>query len=326
MPIPAADLPTLASARTFVELREKNLALNLFDGSHGADWVAGRVNSVKIAKPNFNVVPATQRARGGNWAAAAKPDQASVVLARADGYSSSMEIDWEDAMEVPWPVVERYRSRVSYSIRHEIDTKVFDFAIGAASTTNQFGAAGTDYIDVATGNKEVNPGTEDGLVVRAIEDWSGKAYRLNAIDGDAIAGTTSTPFMIIHPELVKVLRRELRKMNLSLDALTEELLRSNVGIAEGNGQLFVGSLFGVRIFSWNHLVVPAADQPWIIYAAIPQAVAANVRTPLTQIWTPETNQVSDNPSHLIRQAGDAAWVEVEDSFHEKYEIVSDTSA
>ena len=336
MALSSEDYRKLYSAETVVEVREKSLMYNLFSGVYGrqrSEWEGG-ANSVFIPIPQFEADTSTDpdegvvvrdRSRGGDWPTASVPDAGRVTLTRSNGKGGAVEILMEDAGEVAWDIVGRYRSSVEYQVRHSLDTGAYDAIAALPSTTVTVGTGGSHFIARIAPYKSTIPEGDQSPIVQAIEDFSLRAYRANLVDGQIIAGSTGTPFMIFPPELALVLRRDLRALGLSLDALTAETLTQNVGIADPQTTQFIGSLMGVRLFSWNHLAVPSAGNMWPLYAAVPAAAALavggeeGVRV-ATQFLPPGENQVSTKPAYLFRQVVDSAYAEVVDNFHFKYRI------
>ena len=239
MAVVAADLLTVMSDQTTVEVREKNLLGNLYSqyGAQTTQWANG-ANKVDIPIPDFatDFDEADQRARGGNWPNAAQATASHVELTRSDGYAKGFNIDMEDAGEINWDVVGRYRSRASWAIRHTLDTKAYDALVALPSTTITGGTAGSTFISNTAPYQSTIATNAQSAIIDAIERLSLAAYRLDVVDGEQVAGSAGSPFIIIQPELATVLRRDLRNLGLSLDPLTEETLRGNVGIAEGDGR------------------------------------------------------------------------------------------
>ena len=310
------------SANTVIELREKSLALALFDSSWESEYMNG-AESVTITKPVWapsgsDGVQVNARNRGANWGGRRGHAQDVVKLARIGGYDVSNVILWEDAVELPWPVVERTRSRQVYEAAHYVDTAVFDNALAGASQTISIGAADTYRVQKTFPYAADIPAGSDHPVYAAIQSFSLAMYRANAISGEGSpTGAAGTPFMILQPELIASLRSWLLNKGLSFDALTAEILRENPGMAEALG--YVGNLSGVRLYAWNHLAIATGVNWPNGYAGITQAYAVGQREPLVQYFTPQENQTSE-PGHLLRQLGEFAGVEVEDAWHRKIQI------
>ncbi|WP_419923572.1 hypothetical protein, partial [Candidatus Poriferisocius sp.] len=85
---------------------------------------------------------------------------------------------------------------------------------------------------------------------------------------------------------------------------------------------YKGRLFDIDIFSWNGIPIPTTagantfalrGRNWPVLCGVSAGAAAAIRAPLVQYWTPETNQISDNPEHLLRQVGDYGYLTLEPS-------------
>ena len=227
-------------------------------------------------------------------------------------------------VEIPWALVERTRNRQAYQLRYDIDKSIYDSVSGLPSQTISAGTAGSTYVPVTAPYTATIASGVDHPLMSAIDEFAIAMYRANAIDGEGTpTGSVGRPFMIVHPELIASLRKWLRNLGLSFDPLTQEILSQNPGVA---GRGYVGTLSGINIYGWNHLAIPTADSPWPCYAGVAEAAAVAVRPPLIQFFSPQENQVSDNPSWLLRQVADYAYVELVDGLHRKIEIVSDTTA
>ena len=322
MALASEDRRKIWSARTVVELREKSLIYNLLDHSWERDWVNGAA-SVAIPIPNLSGgttgegVATEDRARGGNWAAARRPDQAVVMLTRKGSKAASNKIDWEDAIELPWPVVDRYRSSQSYFIAHDIDTAIYDAIVALPSGTITAGAGDTHRVQKTFPYAADIPAGRDHPLYDAINMLALNMVRLNAIDGEGSpTGSVSGAFLVAQPEMVMSFRSWMLRQKLSFDPLTREILRENPGLA---GQGYIGNVSGIKLYQWNHLTVPSGVN-WSCYGGVSEAVAVGIRPPLSQYWDPENNQSEDNPSHLIRQTSEFAWVETLDQLHFKINV------
>ena len=328
MAITESERMQVYSADTTTELREKSLMYNLLDRRWEAGYVAGGA-VVHIPKPLWThatdgVSPST-RTQGGDWATARGTSQDTADLKRAGGYTASNEILWEDAMELSWGVVTRTVNRMTWALRHSLDTEIYDkvaaMPTGTGSTLTG-GDAGATYVSSAKPYKATIAAGDDHPLMQAIDMLAIEMYAQNAIDKDpSPADVSGTPFLIAPPQLIVSLRQWMRSLGLHFDPLTQEILSQNPGMAIAQG--YIGNLSGVRLFSWNHVAVPASGVNWSMYGGMMNAAAVGVRPPLMQYFSPETNQTSTMPAHLIRQAGDYAVVELVGALHKKIVIHSD---
>lgn len=318
MAIVAADLEKRYSRRTTIELRRKTIMLTLCSSAFTEGWVGG-ANTVYIPKPDWAAndaptpdegVVASARNRGGSWAAFRAVDQDLLSFTRSGGFASSMEIPWEDAMELPWPVVERTRSRMTYELRRQIETAIFGritAAIAAETSTPNFVAYGdnTDYIDRATGKASTDAAR--ALVYDALDDFS---LKLEEADVSGPGDSVGNKWALLPPALFRILREDIKAEKYAWDELTAQLLRSNSVLA---GMGFRGRLLDIDIFSWNGVPKPSGagantaadrDHNWQMLLGVQMANAAAIRPTLAQYFTPRENQLTTDPAHAVRMVGD----------------------
>ena len=138
-----------------------------------------------------------------------------------------------------------------------------------------------------------------------IEDFALKAERVNA--NVAESESVGLAWSIMPPEIMQALMRYMKDSGLSWDVLTADLLRNNSVLA-GRIQ-YRGRLKGIDLFSWNGISVPTGTGNWTGLNGMREGAFANVRSVVAQFFEPSVNQVSTMPAHLLRQAGDYAWVE-----------------
>ena len=329
MAIASEDRLQVWSAQTAIELRQKALMYNLLDHSWEAPWVAG-AESVTIPIPDFvhNTTPtpdegvnASSRARGADWADAQNLDSDVVKLTRSGGFSTANQVLWEDALELPWDAVGRTRSRQVYALRRQIDTAMYTAARAAAGTTITTGAAGATFVSRTAPYTYTLAAGVRHPVLTAIEAFALVAYRANVIDGEGSpTGGAGRPFIILPPELSMSLSQYMETQGIHFDPLSSELLKENPAAMAGQ---YMGNLRGVSVYSWNAIAVPTGTNNWTAYAGVREAMAVGIRPPIVQYFPPETNQVSDNPQHLMRQAGDYGIIEVMDGLHRKIVVHAD---
>ena len=320
-----ADLQKLWSATTIVELREESLWLNLCTQNEDtARWRSG-IHTVNIPAPDWagNDTPnpsegvvAESRARGGNWATPRRGDQDVIPFTRSGGFSTANEVLYEDAMELPWPVVERTRSRQIYTLRRQIDHGIYSrvnasVPSGAGNTialgSNANSISRTPPYAAANNNAR-------GLPREILRQYASFLERQN-VDGPG--DDVGQKYVVMAPEVFAVLLLDMEQDNYSWDLLTEDLLRNN-SILGSRG--FRGRLHGLDLFSWNGIGIPGAGGNWEITCGVKAAQAAEAREPVAQYFDPNTNQVSDAPGHLLRQVGDYAHAGLVPSLMRKYTI------
>ncbi|MDE2876546.1 MAG: hypothetical protein OXQ93_13965 [Gemmatimonadota bacterium] len=317
------DYRQMWAAETVGELREQTLMLQLTSQRFTAPWVAG-ARQINVPKPDWAYnstdnegVRAVERARGGDWATALDGDQSVVPFARTGGYASSNVVDWEDAVELPWPAVERTRSRQRYELTRQIEHAVFGAITSSIaaepSTPNHTGYGnGDDYIDRMTGRASSDDALD--LPYMILDDFSLKLEEANADgSGDAVG----TKYCLMNPVVFRALRDGINQKRYQWDVLTRDLLVANSVLA---GIGYRGRLLGIDIFSWNGIPKPSGvgantaadrDHNWQVLCGVREAIAADVRPPLVQYFGPQENQVTSNPAHLLRQAGDYGYAPLE---------------
>ena len=309
------DFSKFWSAQTFREVRRSSIMYSLTSREWTQPWVAGQVQ-VTIPVPDWEVsgsegVGTVTRNRAGNWATANKGDQDTIVFERSGGLSISNTIDWEDVIELPWPVVEQTRSRQAYEMSKSLDDAIYtyiDGQIAGETSTPNFEALGsnTNNIDRVTGRAATSAASE--LVYDAISDYN---LKLAVADIDPGAGdAVGSKWLIMRPEIFVVLREFMLDKKYSWDPLTEDLLRNNSVLA---GRGYQGRLLGVDIFVTNTVPKPSGKKSntaanraanWRMLAGLNIGCLANTRPPLSQFFTPSENQISANPAYLFRQVMD----------------------
>ena len=319
----AEDYRKLWAARTTVELRQQSLMLNLLGG--GGEWtdpwVAG-AQTVYIPRPDWEYdatdsegVHASPRARGGDWAAALTGDQSVMAFTRSGGYATTNSVLWEDAIELPWPAVERTRSRQRYIMRKSIDEQIWALLTGGLSA--QFQAYGSNSANIGRTSKNASNAGARELIFTILQDYSLKLEEANVDgSGDNVGGK----WAIMPPAIFRILTQYMLAEKYSWDQLTRDLLVNNSVLVRVG---YKGRLFDIDIFSWNGVPLPGStagantfalrSRNWPVLCGVSAGAAAALRPPLVQYWTPETNQVSDNPEHLLRQAGDFGYLTLEPS-------------
>ena len=318
MAIVAADLEKRYARRTTIELRQKTIMLQLCSQAFTEGWVGG-ANTVYIPKPDWSRddsatpdegVVAETRARGGDWASFRRVDQDLLEFSRSGGFRSSMMIPWEDAMELPWPVVERTRSRMTYVLRRQIETGIYNritAAIAAEASTPNFVAYGdsTDFISRTTGRASTDDARS--LIYQALDDFS---LKLEDADVSGPGDSVGAKWALFRPALFRILREDIKAGRYSWDELTRDLLRNNSVLA---GVGYQGRLLDIDIFSWTGVPAPSGvgantaadrDHNWQILMGVSMANAAAIRPSLTQYFTPQQNQITDEPGHAVRMVGD----------------------
>ena len=302
MPYTAADYVDVWSSTTVLELLRETIWLILTSSEFTAPWVGG-AETVHIPVPDWSGdvagegVVAEARQRGGNWADARVGKQDLIAFARTGGFTSSNKVIWEDAIELPWPAVERTRRRQTYEMRKQIDKHIFDrISSDAKSGTVEVYGSNANSINRETGRAANN--NARGLPRQILLDYRTKLQRA---DVDGPGDSVGQRYCVMAPEVFAVLLDDMEARQYGWDELTADLLRNN-SILAGRG--FRGRLYGIDVFSWTGIPKPTDGADWINICGVMQAQTSAIRAPLVQYFTPEANQITDEPAHLLRQAGD----------------------
>ena len=328
-----ADYVKAWASRTVVELRRTLMMLNLTTQDFTAPWVNG-ANQVMIPKPDWAAnntpnpdegVSAETRARGGSWPTARRGDQDLVTFQRSGGFAAANEVLWEDAIELPWPAVERTRSRQTYEMRKEIDEAIYaaiTAEIAGETSTPNFEALGSNTNSISRTTGKAANAAAKALIYEAIDDFSLKLANMD-VDGDG--DSVGQKYVIMRPTLFRIFREYMIDKGLSWDTLTADLLRNN-SVLVGRG--YQGRVLGIDVFSSTTVPAPSSTagsnsaanrgRNHQILAGVRMGTAAAVRAPIVQFLNPSENQVSAQPAHLLRQAGDYGVAVLETSFHTLY--------
>ena len=283
---------------TIFELRRKSLWINLMNSEGTAPWIAG-AKEVSLPKPVWTEAAATNRARGGDWATAAEVGQDTVIFKRTGGSQVANNVLWEDAIEIPWPLIDELRSRQAYEIAKRLDDQLYTYLVGSS------GIASADEVTYGTATRYIAraapytaTGTKAGeLIWEALDDYQLKLERANALDG--VGDSVGQMYAVLPPELFRVLREDMEARKLSWDLMTSELFRSG-GILSG-GKPYQGRLLGIDIFSWNGIAVPGSGEDWKMVCGARAGMAAAARPALVQFFSPSENQISTAVGYLSRQ-------------------------
>jgi len=307
-----ADYSQMWSATVLADLRRTSVGLALTSQQWTQPWVDGQTQ-VHIPDPKWEPadtsddttegVKVVSRNRGGNWATARKGDQAVTQFSRSGGWSVADTIDWEDLLELPWPVAEDTRQFQAYAIRRYVDDTILSliFASVPAAKTSALGTSGTDTISISEPYQSA--GSIGALLVEAIEAYMLDLKIANAIDSSESMGGLGAPYCMMSPQVFKALRKYLRDEKFSWDTLTSDTLTTMTLLGGGP---FMGRLFGCDIMASNApgLAAATASASWNVYFSLPNVHIANVRPSLTQILSPGENQVSEKPAWLARSVGE----------------------
>ena len=177
------------SRTTTAELRQKSIWLNLLSKTGTEGWVTGAAK-VSIPKPTWTNAAAANRARGGAWATAADISQDTVEFSRSGGVQVANEVLTEDALEIPWPLIDDLRSRQGYEMSKKIDEGLYVWITGGSgiSTSVTYGTAGDVFISrvspfLAKGDTAANTLLAKRLMYDIVDAFHLKLQRADALDG-----------------------------------------------------------------------------------------------------------------------------------------------
>ena len=308
------------SRSTTLELRQKSMMLTILSKEGTDSWVSGAAK-VHIPKPTFTNASASNRARGGDWKAATEIAQDTVEFARIGGANVSNEVLAEDALEIPWPLIDKLRSRQSFELAKQLDSTLYSWIIGTNGIPSggavTYGSAGTNFI-ARTSPWRGNNDASNKLVYDAIEAFELLLQRADALDG--IGDAVGQKWMVMPPEIFRALRVHMLKVDLHWDLLTASLLSG--GSVLGGAQ-YQGRLLGIDIFTWNGVAIPTGTSNWKFIAGCRAGAYANVRPSINQFFDPSENQVSSKPAYLSRMAMETAAAMGEGSVFQEITIHAD---
>ncbi|MXZ01456.1 hypothetical protein F4Y93_12740 [Candidatus Poribacteria bacterium] len=318
------DMIELYGATTVAELRQNSMMLMLCSQADTMEWANGNAASAKIPIPDWAYtadadsttggaqpagVRAVDRARGGAWTPAISGQSGTLKFERTDGTQTANEIDVEDIAELPWPVQEETRSRQQYVLRRSVDLKLHNAWIGAIGTgageqTTLGGASDT----ISRTAPYDGAGDGYGLVYDSLVAYSLKMERAGvyATESDSVGRI----FAKMPPEFWVGFERWMLEQKFSWDELTEEMLVQGRSMGMGN---FRKRMKGIDIFSDNNIAVPTSGN-WSFFFGVRDACRANIRRlpGYQQMFQPTSNQISDHPATLMRQAVDIGFLAISD--------------
>jgi len=324
------DYSQMFASTVLTELTDTALGLVLTSQQYTEGWRNGE-SKVTIPDPKYlpedtsdstsEGVEIVSRNRGGNWAVVRKGDAAIVEITRTGGWAVSNEIDWEDTVELPFNATEGTRTKQVQYARNWVNNAVIttiDAGIASGNTAD-LGVATKDVISISPPYQSA--GNLGDLTIQAIEGYTTEMKVEDVIGSEFTSGTLGARWCVISPPHYQVLTKYMRDRNMQWDPLSASLLTNVSALA---GSPFIGRLFGVDIFVSNNplfLSKKAGTDFGMVLGNKGQCLA-NVREPLTQIFNPQTNQISGNPAWLARSVGDYLIYVVPKfkSLYRKYEI------
>ena len=288
-------------------------------------WVQGEVNvyipvnnytstegstagTVSYPNDSTGMRPAS-RNRAGDWSAMSGVASSRLTFTRSGGHAISNFIGVEDELEANWPVLEEWRNRQAYELGRQVNNSILTAIRGYPNNSVQLG----------TTSNRINPnGTWNNNNARAlphdaIDQWSLLIQERDL--NESLSEGLGPAYAIMHPRIFRVLRADMLARDYHWDELTGNALREG-GVLSSVG--WQGRLYGVNIYVSNdwpiavaHATARASDVDWYITCGMSTAVAANVRPPIAQYFTPAENQITDQPGYVFRQAVDYGVLELD---------------
>ena len=320
MAIAAADLTKIWSADTVERLRKPLVWNQITTQRRTEPWVQG-ANRVDIPKPDWaynstdsegiNVV---SRTRDQAWGTTLGIDNDIVQFQTSGRYEAANRIPYEDELELPWNAVEETRQEQIAGMEDYLDQTIVTAIEGYPSVSvhggNGFGTAGTNFI---APNGTIT-GTGASLPKAAMDAIAARALGLNWYTNRRFKDPGER-WALLHPTIYNIFLTYLIEQKYSWDALTENgLLRNAMPGGDGEG-LMAFNYRGFRCYASPAVNAASSTQAdrWTITAGLRAAVAANVRPPLVQFFSPAENQTTA-PGWLIRQRGFYGIAEITDGF------------
>lgn len=327
MAITTADLQRLWSADTVGQLRKPLVWNSITTQRRTEPWSSGQVNQVEIPRPNWGAndtptpsegISPQEVSRDAAWTATRAIDSDIVSFTTSGRYDVSNAVGYEDSLELPFDAVDQTRNEQVQRGADYLDGVMVTAVEGFSSTTVvTAGTAGSVFIapngtPTGTNANQLPKLAVDNIVSAAFQDnWFSPR-----VDGDP-----GPRWITMSPVLFDLMQTDLLDRGYSLDSLTQGILSDN---SVGAGGPMVMQYRGFLIYATpaaNAASATPADR-WTITAGLRGAVAAAVRSPLVQLFSPEENQTTD-PGWLIRMRVAYAYAELRDSMLKTARIEQD---
>jgi len=297
-PSTAGELRQAFSLRTTIQLYRQSIWATLMNRGHEAELANAR--STVIQNPAF-ATTVKSRSRGSKWGEGQEITSTPITLTLDQPYEVG-PINWryEDQRQAPmvgWLEQARQDAAAKTAIYMDDNLNSFvnattpgeSLTVGSG-TTNAFTTKSGDGYPyyVGTGNQ---------LVAQAIKELSLHWYDAHVgDDGISVGGMPGSLWALMDSRVFNALLIDMENRNLHFDTLTDSLfdnrLRAN--------RAWRGRLYGIDIMV-STVMRAGTGKNVVMYSGTNMAVALAVDPPVTQFWTPETNQ--DGPNYKINMAG-----------------------
>lgn len=321
MAIEIADLTTLYSAQTTVDVRENAvwpmLTNRMWEGELTSAY------KVVIQDPTYNTKPKA-RTRGADFQASDEVSSDQIELIVTNEVEQNTRFDYEDIPEAPIEWLARTRMSQALSLMTEdgdtaagdsINTSLYRAMTGSTFANAQkrtFGTDATDFISRNASNNYAGTGRGYGLLTDAITAVDIYIQRANQ-RGSTIGGSVGEPVVVMAPELFAGYRQYLLEQKYYFEAVNSAIF-SNGSIL--SGERFMGKIFGINFMTSNRYSVPTGNGDWKLHMFTPNCFAFAMKPPYVQILAPGVNQ--NGPHWRLIQINRWAIKEINDAF--KFEI------
>lgn len=314
------------SANTVAELRRRTVLLMATDRTWDG---AGRTQSaVPIRVPDAqtdNVErtditgSAVNRAKvDRDWAGGRGITSAQVVLGYNNEFRRNSIIGQLDQNQSPINELNKEQEEIVGELARDREQALADYINGLA-TRSTITPAAADYPNAAgtasngNGGKvyaakfgdatdHVNPDGSvttpkaGGLVEQVLEEGHAILTDNNYLQGGGITSTGDTSDMVyafMHPRLAKVLIQSLRSQGLYLERLTADVLGlDSMGPRVSGSRAYAGTYAGITIMTSTLPTFRAtASTDWPVWVMTNKAIAWTDGQVVTQVLTPESNQL-----------------------------------
>lgn len=334
-----ADYGVAYARRTAITLQRAPTLLPLTNTDYEGEMRRRGVNQVEIQVPDWgsvgNVTETTTIADfNAAWGAPNYAGAFQITVTLATELKQNDGLRHYDESAVPWPALERTRSRQANKQSLAVEDAISKYWIGLATSGTASNDAGSGangnagpiegFTGIGTANSVAIGGNAAGAgwgqplgtkaldvlgagIQAAVENFRMHMTRNYAILGMPMGGTPGEMFAVADPFVWKIFRDYLRGENRYLEALNETLWTPSMGgIFAPGSRRYNGRWDGVDLIdSLSPSFQPAQTNDTTKAAGFPiffgtrQAVTRVLTRQWAQYLTPTTNQTA--PRHELRQ-------------------------
>ena len=298
MPFTTSDLRRIVSSTTIDRLSKMTIMNALVDRR----WQREAQQTYEISVPVFDSQKApddttgiTELARGGNWPTPTEDDISEEKLAPDQQHAAARLVKWRDASEVPLNVVMQTSGILANQFDKAMDSDMFAQWV-----------AGTPAAQISTlaSSKTVSDkGADVGNVGKNVYSWLVE-LELTAYD-TGWGPDSETPFMrwVVMPPAVFAAFREYVLEQDYADALNVQILRDGNILPPGAMRQARAYLNGTIVYVSSRVpkhTVSNGVFEWQIIGGTNRALTYITKPALSQVFTPQQNQVTEAPGWLFR--------------------------